>query len=382
MKIACVALVKDEERYIAEWIAYQLAIGFDTVLLLDNGSTDRTKQIATAFSGRHDVRVFDWPMRIPGFQLRAYEFVVRQAEGEFAWMAFFDTDEFLVMDDSATLKECLSALPGMAAVAVSWAMFGSSGHRDPPPGLVIENYLHRGAADFKPNRHVKSIIRPELMKATIHPHAFEMDGAYADLAGRPVHWDEPGILAGTPDYVGGKLHHYFTRSWADWLAKLRRGNPNRTRSEEEFYIYDRNEVFDDKAAALAPRVNAIAASMAAQPKYRFSIAACARWETPYIVEWLTYHRAIGFDHVFLYCNDDDPAELSEKVAAFTQGNEPFVTFSHHAARGEQAQMYRHFLQNHVHKSEWFGFLDIDEFLHLPADERISDFMARFGPEID
>ncbi len=265
MKIACVAVVKDEEHYIAEWIAYQLALGFDTVVLLDNASADRTKLIAGGFSPLYDVRVLDWPMRISGFQLRAFEFAVRQADGEFAWMAFFDADEFLVLDEGPSLKQCLAALPDAAAVAVSWAMFGSSGHREAPAGLVTENYLHRAAADFKPNRHVKSIIRPELMKSTIHPHAFEMNGAYADLAGRPVIWDEPGLLPDTPDYAGGKLHHYFTRSWDDWLAKLRRGNPNRTRSEDEFYMYDRNEVFDDKAAALAPRVKEILAGLTRTP---------------------------------------------------------------------------------------------------------------------
>jgi hypothetical protein len=60
-------------------------------------------------------------------------------------------------------------------------------------------------------------------------------------------------------------------------------------------------------------------------KYRYAIAACARWEAPYAAEWLAYHRAIGFEHVYLYCNDVDPAELYEAVLPFTQGAEPFVT---------------------------------------------------------
>lgn len=122
--------------------------------------------------------------------------------------------------------------------------------------------------------------------------------------------------------------------------------------------------------------------MEATPKYRFSIAACARWETAYIVEWLNYHRSIGFDHVFLYCNDDDPAELRQKVSAFTKAPAPFVTFRHHVAQGEQAQIYQHFLAHHLAECEWVSFLDIDEFLRLPEDETISDFMARFGAHTD
>lgn len=45
---------------------------------------------------------------------------------------------------------------------------------------------------------------------------------------------------------------------------------------------------------------------------RVALAAIARWETQYAPEWLTYHRAIGFDHVYLTCNDDDPSALWER----------------------------------------------------------------------
>jgi hypothetical protein len=381
VKIACVAVVKDEERYIAEWIAYQLALGFDTILLLDNNSGDQTKAIAAGFAPRHDVRLFDWPMRTPDYQLRAYEFAARRFAGEFAWMAFFDTDEFLVLDEGASLKQRLAGLPDAAAVGISWAMFGSSHHRDSPAGLVIENYLHRSGADFGPNIHVKSIIRPALMRATSNPHAFEMDGTYVDLAGRTLRWESLGKIAGPPDYAGGKLHHYFTRSRSDWLAKLRRGYRDMQRTEAVFYAYDRNEIFDEGAAKLTPLVRAILSGIAA-PKYRFALAACARWETPYITEWLNYHRAIGFEHVFLYCNDDDPDEFYAEVLPFTEGVAPFVTFNHHPGQGEQQQMYRHFLLHYPHQCEWVGFLDIDEFLRLPPEKKIAGFIGGFGPDVD
>ena len=35
------------------------------------------------------------------------------------------------------------------------------------------------------------------------------------------------------------------------------------------------------------------------PKHKFSLVACARWEDEHILEWLDYHKAIGFDHVYL-----------------------------------------------------------------------------------
>lgn len=110
-------------------------------------------------------------------------------------------------------------------------------------------------------------------------------------------------------------------------------------------------------------------------RYANSLVACARWETDTIAEWLLYHRSIGFDHVYLYCNDDDPHELYERILPFNLGTRPFVTFLFHPVQGDQYGMYRHFLQHYRQDSERFMFLDIDEFLCLRGVDNIRAFIA-------
>ena len=254
-KLACVALVRNEEQHIAEWLAWQFLVGFDTVLLLDNRSTDNTAALARAFASRWDIRVVDWPMRTPDYQTKAYDHAINLLKAEFEWIAFFDTDEFLVLGSGLKLKTLLNARPE-SAIAVPWAMFGSSGHRDKPDGLVIENFLHRAAADFPPNRQVKSIIRPGHTSGPLNPHAFEVHGYYVDILGRFLAWSNAGTLRAPPTYDGAKLHHYFTRSHAHWLEKLERGYPDHTRAESDFAEFDRNEVFDDSAMRYAARLRA------------------------------------------------------------------------------------------------------------------------------
>lgn len=117
-------------------------------------------------------------------------------------------------------------------------------------------------------------------------------------------------------------------------------------------------------------------------KYRFSIVACARWETEAILEWVTYHRLLGFEHVYLYCNDDDPTELFGTLAPLFVGGEPFITFLHCPFRGNQTWMYKHFLQTFVHETEWFMFLDIDEFVTLKEAQNIEDFMRPHEHQCD
>ena len=119
-----------------------------------------------------------------------------------------------------------------------------------------------------------------------------------------------------------------------------------------------------------------------KPRHRCSIVACARWETDHIVEWLTYHGSIGFDHVYLYCNDDDPSALYDVVRPFLSGGNPFVTFLHFAPLGEQRRMYEHFLKTRLLESEWVTFLDIDEFLFLARDPTIDGLLARRAAAAD
>ncbi|MBW4089489.1 MAG: glycosyltransferase family 92 protein [Proteobacteria bacterium] len=113
--------------------------------------------------------------------------------------------------------------------------------------------------------------------------------------------------------------------------------------------------------------------------HRAVIFACARDETPYIAEWLAYHRAIGFGHVFLYCNDDDPGPLFAAVLPFLQGTDPFVTFHHYLPQGEQFRMYMDALARYRDAAEWIAFLDIDEFLALRAGGTLDDLLDEVPP---
>jgi hypothetical protein len=370
--------VRNEERHLQEWLAWHFWLGFDSIFLLDNASTDATASTARSFSLHYDLKLLSYPSRAENFQTTVYELTARAAAGEYDWLAFFDANEFLVLDDGKDLKTLLSARPE-AAIGLNWRIFGSSVQVETPKRLVTEHYTNRSSPDFPPNRHVKSIIRPSRMRSCLNPHVFEMAGYYVDLAGSPLTWqDTAGYLDHTPTYPSASLHRYFTRPWSQGQARLQIDHQAITRNEAECWDISCNKEQDLSAARAAPYIRAILARIST-PVHRFSICACARWESDYIVEWLTYYRALGYDHVYLYCNDDDPADLYLRSLPFIQSN--FVTFYHHAAQGEQFEMYCHFLTHHRDETAWISFFDIDEFLRLPPGETISDFTARF-PGID
>ncbi len=257
MRIGSCLFVKDEARNIAEWLAYQHVLGVDVTVVYDNGSSDGTQQVVTAAARRQDVRLVSWPQLHKHAHTRAFHDCVVRLSGEVDWCLFTDADEFLVPRTAATIGELIEPVADAGAIAVNWAMFGSSGHVDPPEGLVIESFTRRAPEGFSPARHVKSILRLDAFVAPENSHCFRVDGRYVHPDGRDVDWEKPGKTRGGPDYAICQVNHYFTRSRAHWAERVRRGFLGRVeRIDEEFQAYDRNEVEDLSALRFGPAVRA------------------------------------------------------------------------------------------------------------------------------
>jgi hypothetical protein len=117
-------------------------------------------------------------------------------------------------------------------------------------------------------------------------------------------------------------------------------------------------------------------------KYEFALVACARWEEANIQEWVEYHKSIGFSHVYLYSNDDDPMPLFRAVAPYTHGIDPFLTFLHWPYVGQQVEIYLHFMKTFKHETTWFSLMDIDEFFVLKDVDNIARFMRGYESRVD
>lgn len=158
----------------------------------------------------------------------------------------------MIPTGSHPIGEFLGPFGPFGGIGVNWAIYGSNGHNTFPDGLLTESFTRRSPASFFPNRHIKSIVQPKAVMECQNPHWFTLDAPYCDASGRPLAWLEDsgvvhrGLSAQEPDYTQCRVNHYFTRSHAHWLEKVRRGYPAdiAVRRLEEFEEYDRNEVFD------------------------------------------------------------------------------------------------------------------------------------------
>lgn len=115
------------------------------------------------------------------------------------------------------------------------------------------------------------------------------------------------------------------------------------------------------------------------PHQSACILATARNEGPYLLEWLAYHRAAGFGHVFLYTNDNDDGSDDLLAALAQAGAITWVRNQRGTHYGPQYKAYAHALTMlpQILDYRWTAILDIDEY--FAYDPRlfsgVADFLA-------
>ncbi len=115
------------------------------------------------------------------------------------------------------------------------------------------------------------------------------------------------------------------------------------------------------------------------PRRGLCLLATARNEGPYLLEWLAYHFSIGFEHAFIYTNDNDDGSDTLLTQLARAG---VITLVHNKP-GEviniQEKAYAHALSllPQILDYRWTAVLDIDEYFVFDTGsfESVTDFIA-------
>ena len=240
--LAIVAIIKDEGRYLAEWLDYHIAIGVEHFFLYDNGSKDNTREILAPY------REWVTAIYVPGqkMQLPVYNMAIRDYAYCAKYLAIIDLDEFIYPVGGKDIHELLAEKLGdgnWSGLTANWVIFGSNGHRIRPEGGVLENYTKRGK---EADHHVKSILNPRRVYNVDNPHRamYYLRGAI-DEDGRQM--PEPFNEARPHREI--QINHYATKSREEFIERRCRpradyGTPYED-LEAVFAEADQNDVFDD-----------------------------------------------------------------------------------------------------------------------------------------
>ncbi len=238
--LSIAAIMKDEKPYLKEWIEYHRMQGTEHFYLCDNGSTDGTKEYLQPYVQSGLITYIDFPGT--NRQLACYDHITSKYGKETKWLAFLDLDEFLVPLQNNNMREFLAEFDDVDEVSLHWMNYGSNDIFFRTLGLVTETFTAR--AHFL-NHTVKSIVRPEAVKS------FAAFGAnhYIPVKGLSVNEYHKPVSNMLDFNISGdkaRVNHYITKSFAEFINKKRRGHPEGTPINYDYYFFhNENNIKND-----------------------------------------------------------------------------------------------------------------------------------------
>lgn len=217
-KVIICAVVKNEDRYVDEWLMYNKYLGFDFVHLYDN-SEDGSAKIAYLPQKYGD---FVKVQHLPGasIQVKAYNMCAKQYAPYNYWAAFIDGDEFIVLHEHDSIHELLAdVVPSGGALSINRIFFGSNGHLHYDDKPVLQRFTARKNTV---DNYVKTITYlPDALRIDNHFSRVRPGKRRVDCHGREIFTEN--THSNTTEDVAA-IYHYYTKSFDEFRAKRLRGD--------------------------------------------------------------------------------------------------------------------------------------------------------------
>jgi hypothetical protein len=115
-----------------------------------------------------------------------------------------------------------------------------------------------------------------------------------------------------------------------------------------------------------------------KPKIKVAMCAIVKRENRYIKYFIDFYKKLGYDHIYLYDNNESGDEVLEDVPNIKEGvKDGFITIIDYKDKPGHPQLeaYFSFLASYSTQYDWISFFDIDEYLILePKDISIQEFL--------
>lgn len=223
-------IIKNEHRYLREWINHCLSIGFDEIHLYEDEGSDSHASITDAYQQVHlhsitevsrtDYQGKDWKqVDLAQYFIKTLSPTLSLKERGSSWCAFIDPDEYIRFEEGYTLQRLCEEFSGYRGIYLQFKIYGANGHIERPEGGVVENYGEGEPMPYlKWKNNMKSLVNL----------------SYADHVWSSVHKIQCGVWTDGKqrrknsyehpehDLCYGKawIDHYYTKSWHDWVERF------------------------------------------------------------------------------------------------------------------------------------------------------------------
>ena len=229
MRHLLVAIAKNEDKYIEEWVNYHLNLGFDKIIIYDNNDIGSELKYSKSKVDVIHINGVKYP------QINTYNKSFLENADKFDWIAFIDLDEFINLGEYKSLDDLLPD-PGSGVEVLLFSKCYSDNNL-----LDVENedysvrsrFTELSKYQLSSTKSFRS-CHPEFRKGSLYnPHGFR-----CRLSIRfPIE--------------SAWIDHYITKSIGEYIRfKLNRGSVFKMSSESKYSnlndFWKFNEKSDEK----------------------------------------------------------------------------------------------------------------------------------------
>jgi len=170
------AIIKNEAKYIKEWIEFHRLVGVGHFYLYNNNSSDNLNKVLLPYIKKGIVTLIYWPDFIGevdedhthywslSTQVTAFENAIQfRAAKKTKWLAILNVDEYLVPVEPYTMEELLKKYDAYPGIILTTDNFdGSRVNLSPPKRMLIES--RELIKPSNPNKYkacTKLILKPD-----------------------------------------------------------------------------------------------------------------------------------------------------------------------------------------------------------------------------
>ena len=259
MKTCIITIIKDEQLYLEEWIAYHLKLGIDKIFIYEDLNSSSHSYITSKYQNVELMHVLDLykteqeradeiirRIDLQKFQNNYFNLAYKTVKQYFDWCFIMDVDEYITIDDD--LHTILAKYNDYDAFMLQWQNYNANGlyYKPKTPYSLIDTYTEK--CGFSKIDCITRNTKKICLNCNRYDYVFMMHWPY-NLS----KWCLSNFTKSFYDisYSNIYLSHYVCKSYEEYATKLFiRGmcHPGH-RQIADFFDYNQNmrnkEIIDD-----------------------------------------------------------------------------------------------------------------------------------------
>jgi len=218
-------IIRDENEYLQEWLEWHIGQGVQHFYIYDHGSKSPVKDFVHALGAAiaDKVTVIDWSGLHDNAQPQAYNDCLKRFGKDNRWLGFIDSDEFVRVKSGQALPVFLQNYKDYAGLFIVWIMYGANGQLKKVNAPLRQRFPSPAIVSTWSDKMGKVFVQPSRMREMYIHNGYPKEGCCVvgeagDTVFEAEYWKENA----TTDLIA--IDHYYTKSYEEWLEKLRRGS--------------------------------------------------------------------------------------------------------------------------------------------------------------